>query len=62
MPGTKNDPRKINLFRLSMIILVVAINKGASNANSCLSKGGIRNWNTVVDNCVARGFAHELSL
>ena len=50
---------KNNLMRLSMICLVCFINKGASNANSCLAKNY---YNTVVDNCVARGFAHQLSL
>ena len=53
---------KNNLLRFSMICLVCFINKGASNANSCLQKVGI-NWEKLlVDNCVARGFAHQLSL
>ena len=33
MALTKNNPRKINLLRFSMIFLVVFIIKGASNAN-----------------------------
>mgnify|MGYP001200900694 CR=1 FL=1 len=54
MPGTKNDPGKINLFRLSMIILVVVINKGASNANSCPDPHvGNNNYNgLIVADCV----------
>ena len=42
MALTKNDPRKINLLRLSTIFLVVIINKGQAglpiNTNSCCMK------------------------
>ena len=65
MALTKNDPRKIKLLRLSMIFLVCFINKGTSNANSCpatIVSIGINNYNAIKANCVARGFAHQLSL
>ena len=67
MALTKNDPRKINL--LPMMFLVCFINKGASNANSCPAKivsipftATINYYKAIVTNCVARGFAHQLSL
>ena len=66
MALTKNDPSKINL--LPMMFLVF-INKGASNANSCPAKivsipftATIGYYKAIVANCVARGFAHQLSL
>ena len=34
MPWTKNDPRKINLLRLSVIFLVLVIDKGVSQGLS----------------------------
>ena len=80
MALTKNNPRKINLLRFSMIFLVVFIIKGASSANfdycPSISNEWIPNnsifykrylisyfdYGVLIDNCVARGFAHHLSL
>ena len=59
MALTKNDPRKINRLRLSIIFLVCFINKGASNVNSCQS---YLSHNSIKASCVARGFVHQLFL
>ena len=70
MAWTKNDPKKTNLLRLSMIFLVVFIDKVASNPqqppNGVCKKAGtiIINdvWDLAVANCEAKRFAHQLSL
>ena len=63
MAWTKNGTRKIILLRLIGIILVCFINNGASNAKSCqeqVAHGS--SFHLHVANCVAKGFAHQLSL